>query len=232
MPKDGSDSGCENSCVTLAVDTLSVNYLFNTDFAKLVDHMLNVRKCLFKREKMPTTTATEPTSDLSLSVDSLVLSVEDDPFEVRLAYNYALMSDEYYESLKRKDTLSKRHSLRERQLEAKAREMLRERESLVYVKRSAMLYNNTNTNTNANANNNIRTQLFQVRASRLRVDAFADERWHTRQQCYDILRRIDHAAPPPPPPPGYLHFIEHTHTFETQNALDSTKKNYTVVPQG
>jgi hypothetical protein len=46
----------------------------------------------------------------------------------------------------------------------------------------------------------IRTELFCFCVDSLEFYALADTNWHSRQQCYEILRKIDHYSPPPPPP--------------------------------
>ena len=46
----------------------------------------------------------------------------------------------------------------------------------------------------------IRTELFCFCMDNFEFFALADSAWHSRQQCYEILRKIDNFSPPPPPP--------------------------------
>lgn len=78
----------QNKLAEASFDTISVNYLFKYDFAKLLDHVLNLRKCLmlmhgYVRRKKSESDALS--YDFLMSVKQLKLSVEDDPFEV---YHY------------------------------------------------------------------------------------------------------------------------------------------------
>ncbi len=67
------------------------------------------------------------------------LSIEDDPFEIRLAYNYALMHDEHLEAAKRRKQLEQRRLFKDKMLEREAMEMLNERESTIYMQRSRLV---------------------------------------------------------------------------------------------
>ena len=125
-----------NHLVSVNFDILSLNFLFNYDFAKLFDHLLNLRKCLYIiHDKRPQVSNESNliSSDLLIKIKHFQMSIEDDPFEVRLAYNYALMTDEHFESVKRRQTLEQRRSIKEQNLELEALEILRERESKVTI---------------------------------------------------------------------------------------------------
>lgn len=60
-----------------------------------------------------------------------------------MAYNYALIVDEHLESIKRRQTLEQRRSIRENNLEQRALELLREREAKIYLQRSQAIYYET-----------------------------------------------------------------------------------------
>jgi len=126
-----------NRLISVNFDLLNLNFLFNYDFAKLFDHLLNLRKCLqtiHDIQSPPQACKLELNSispDLMLKIKQFQLNIEDDPFEVRLAYNYALMTDEHFESVKRRQTLDQRRTIKEQNLELEALEILRERESKV-----------------------------------------------------------------------------------------------------
>ncbi|RNA29620.1 UPF0378 protein KIAA0100-like, partial [Brachionus plicatilis] len=166
-------------------------FLFEYDFAKMIDHILNVRKVLYKihqvAPKQMVLSAEGPLSvDFVLSVKKLRLVIEDDPFEVKLSYNYSLIADEYMESLKRRQSLDQRRSIRENNLESQALEILMQRESKIYIQRSKMVYSSLP-----------RIELFCISAENLQLKALSDWKWHGRQKCYEILRKIDHVSPPP-----------------------------------
>jgi hypothetical protein len=193
-----------NRSATYKNDLFHVNFLFNYDFAKLFDHLLNLRKCLMlihsKNKPPPNETSAQISSDLLISIKQFKLAIEDDPFEIKLAYNYALMMDEHSESTKRRQTLEQRRTIKEHNLEMEAFEMLREVESKVYYQRSKMVYNNSSEHFDGkSAQRSIRTELFFFCIDNLEFLALADSEWHGRQKCYDILREIDSVSPPPPP---------------------------------
>jgi hypothetical protein len=135
---------------------------------------------------------------LFLQIKQLKLVIEDDPFEVKLGYNYALMCDEYLESVKRRQTLEQRRTIKENNLELKALEILKERESSINIKRSRLIYYTKFNNKLHPAP--IRAELFCFLADNLELYALADLEWHGRQNCYDILRKIDSCSPEPPAP--------------------------------
>lgn len=118
------------------------------------------------------------------------MAIEDDPFEVRLSYNYALMRDEYAESVKRRQTLEQRRLIKENNLESRALEILTEKESEIYIRRSRQIYESTH--------QPIRTELFCFNIENLELYALADLNWHGREKCYEILRQIDECSPEPP----------------------------------
>jgi hypothetical protein len=136
-----------NRLLEVTVNSALVNFLFSYDFAKLFDHILNLRKCLhLMHQSTPTPTKRQPpdesllSKDFSFNLKQLKLIIEDDPFEVKLAYNYALMADEHLESLKRRQTLEQRRVIKENNLEQHALELLCERESKIYLQRSSRVY--------------------------------------------------------------------------------------------
>lgn len=74
-----------NKIIEVAFESISVNYLFKYDFAKLLDHFLNLRKCLMLMHgitRLVSQSTAEISYDFWMSVKQLRLSVEDDPFEV------------------------------------------------------------------------------------------------------------------------------------------------------
>jgi hypothetical protein len=189
-----------NRTISYEIDSIQVQFLFGYDFAKLIDHLLNLRKCIYKMHNLSKKEPKliEPLSTLSydfiLKLGKFKIVIEDDPFEVKLAYNYALMSDEYLESIKRRQTLEQRRLIKENNLESKALELLVEKESKIYVKRSKSIYNTNNSTM-------LRKELFCICIENVKIYALSDLEWHGRQKCYDILIKIDECSPEPPPPP-------------------------------
>ncbi|KAA0202060.1 hypothetical protein HAZT_HAZT000626 [Hyalella azteca] len=88
--------------------------------------------------------------DIIVKVTEWVVSVEDDPFEVKLRYNYELMEDEYQESCKRKKAFNARINDLQRSgaflTSNKIEELhksLKEKDSETYIKRSKQMYEST-----------------------------------------------------------------------------------------
>lgn len=73
----------QNKLAEIGFDSIVVNYLFQYDFAKLLDHFLNLRKCLYVMHGYTKQRSVELSYDFLMNVKQLKLCVEDDPFEVR-----------------------------------------------------------------------------------------------------------------------------------------------------
>ena len=135
--------------------------------------------------------------------------IEDDPFEVKLAYNYALMSDEHSESVKRRQALEQRRLIKEQHLEKEALEILAERESIIYLQRSKLIYNrfkqiNSSQQSNQAQSRVIRTELFSFIIENLDMYALCDGEWHGREKCFEMLKKMDPCSPIPTVPPNSL----------------------------
>lgn len=72
----------QNKLAEIAFDSIHVNYLFQYDFAKLLDHVLNLKKCLYLMHGYKKRQSPELSYDFCMSVKHVKLCVEDDPFEV------------------------------------------------------------------------------------------------------------------------------------------------------
>ena len=195
-----------NRLTSVSLEFLKFNFIFDYDFAKLIDHILNLKKCLFKihfEKAVNGASELAPLStDLLINVKKLTLVIEDDPFEIKLAYNYALMLDEHLESLKRRKQLEQRRLIKEQHLEKEALEILNERESLIYLQRSKSIYNRiTDVERRAQMQQReIRRELFCLSSENLSFYALCDAKWHGKHKCYERLRQMDKASAPPPPP--------------------------------
>ena len=193
-----------NRLTLVNMEHLSLNFIFNYDFAKLIDHVLNVRKILHKIHNIITDKRNlmQPrpiSSDLMVNIKRLQLTIEDDPFEIKLAYNYALMTDEYAESIKRRRALEQRRIIKEQSLEKEAIELLTIRESFIYQQRSNTMYSrNQKFKSQQQHQRAIRTELFCFSIENVEFYALCDLEWHGRQKCYEILRRIDKHSPQSP----------------------------------
>ena len=125
--------------------------------------------------------------DLQLRMRTFKLTIEDDPFEIKLAYNYALMHDEHLESAKRRKQLEQRRLIKEQHLEREALEILSEREAVIYMQRSRQIYRQSR----------VRKELFSWSVLDLGLYALCDSEWHGRAKCYEMLRRIDSESAEP-----------------------------------
>ena len=88
--------------------------------------------------------------DIILSIKKWLVTVEDDPFEVKLRYNYELMEDEYRESCKRNKAFNARVQELQRSYAFLTAEKidelhqsLKEKDSETYIKRSKQMYETT-----------------------------------------------------------------------------------------
>jgi len=193
----------QNRLTLIKMDLFNFNFIFNYCFAKLIDHIFNVRKCLYKMhniisDKRKLTTYPDLSPDLMINIKKFQLTIEDDPFEIKLAYNYALIFDEHIESVKRRETLEQRRLIKEQNLEKEALEILKEHESLIYMQRSNIIYGrNQKFKSQQQQQRAIRTELFCFAMDNLELYALADSDWHSRDKCYDLLRKLDKSSPLP-----------------------------------
>uniref|UniRef100_A0A6A7FYG4 Protein KIAA0100-like n=3 Tax=Hirondellea gigas TaxID=1518452 RepID=A0A6A7FYG4_9CRUS len=132
--------------------------------------------------------------DIIIKVDRWFVSVEDDPFEVKLRYNYELMEDEYQESCKRKKAFNSRINDLQRSgaflTSAKVEGLhksLKEKDSETYIKRSKQMYETTP----------VRSELFTWVMEDLLIFALADPTMHGTENALSNLDSIDTAAPMP-----------------------------------
>ncbi len=196
-----------NTLLSLNSDLFKINFIHDYNFAKLIDHILNLKKCLLlihSIEKRIDVNIESPlTWDILIKIAKFQLTIEDDPFEIRLAYNYALMQDEHLESVKRRKQLEQRRLFKDKQLEKEAIEMLNEREATIYMQRSKSVYNPIQ-------NRSLRQELFTFTMENIDLFVLSDWAWHGRKRCYELLRKIDQDSPPPPAsddPAGHYHIL-------------------------
>lgn len=126
--------------------------------------------------------------DIIIKVDKWFVSVEDDPFEVMLRYNYELMEDEYHESCKRKKAFNCRIQdlqrsgafLTAQQVE-ELHKSLKEKDSETYIKRSKQMYESTPA----------RSELFTWLMEDMLIFALADTTMNGTDNCLKNLESID-----------------------------------------
>lgn len=125
---------------------------FHEDFVSLVKWLKNLHKQIKSSDTAASSSSTEHSilPDIIVNVSRGAVSVEDDPFEVKLRYNYELMEDEYQESCKRKKAFSARIQELQRSgaflTSSKMEELhknLKEKDSETYIKRSKQMYEST-----------------------------------------------------------------------------------------
>lgn len=106
------------------------------------------------------------------------------------------MVDEHLESIKRRKHLEQRRFIKEQHLEKEALEILTERESLIYMQRSKLIYHSNLGE--FKRSRNIRQELFCFSAENFEFYALCDSDWHGNENCYEMMRKIDKESPPPP----------------------------------
>ena len=133
--------------------------------------------------------------DIVIKVDKWLVTLEDDPFEVKLRYNYELMEDEYQESCKRMKAFNSRINELQRSgaflTTAKVEELhrsLKEKDSETYIKRSKQMYDSTPA----------RSALFTWIMEDVLIFALADPTMDGYENAVKNLEEIDIAASLPP----------------------------------
>ena len=131
--------------------------------------------------------------DIILNIKKWVMSVEDDPFEVKLRYNYELMEDEYHQSCKRSKAFNARMTELQRSgafrmlTAAKVEELhksLKEKDSETYIKRSRNMYESTPT----------RSDVFSWVVEDALIFAMADPSMDGEEKVKEHLEDIDTAT--------------------------------------
>ena len=172
-----------NKLLFLKADSVIAKFAHNYDYAKLIDHVVNFKKffqVLHKKKVVYIKQSLPLPCDLIIKVNKFRAEIEDDPFEIKLDYNYALMLDEYHESVKRRQKLNERQLIKDKHLENQAYEILKEREAYVYIQRSKKMYEKP-----------IRTQLFIWSANDIDLQAIIDPKWNGTENCIKMLKKID-----------------------------------------
>ncbi|XP_066979648.1 LOW QUALITY PROTEIN: protein hobbit [Macrobrachium rosenbergii] len=188
----------QNKSWKLTVDTWKTTFPYNYNFAEAFsDDLLSVIKWIKKvhNHKPKAFTFDSPLPpDIVIRVRHWLLEIGDDPFEVKLRYNYELMEDEYQESCKRTKALDYRiEEFRKTMVflpTGKIEELyknLQEKNSETYIKRSKQMYESAP----------MRTQLFTWKMEDVVIFAMADPTFHGTQRVVQHMIDIDPESPWP-----------------------------------
>ncbi|XP_042235256.1 protein KIAA0100-like isoform X1 [Homarus americanus] len=188
----------QNKAWKLTVDTWKLTFPYEYNFAEAFsDDLLSVVKWikLVHNHRPKAFTATSPLPpDVVIRVRHWLMEIGDDPFEVKLRYNYELLEDEYKESCKRLKTLDSRiEELRKTMFlfpTGKIDELyknLQEKNSEMYIKRSKLMYESAP----------MRTQLFTWTMEDVVIFAMADPTFHGTSRVLQHMIDIDPESPWP-----------------------------------
>ncbi|XP_076059759.1 bridge-like lipid transfer protein family member hobbit isoform X2 [Oratosquilla oratoria] len=188
----------QNRAWKLTLDTWTTTfphqYYFSEAFSdslmsvvKWIKYVHNIKPKVFTAESsLP--------ADLVIRVRKWVMEVCDDPFEVKLRYNYELIEDEYQESCKRLKALNDRiEELRKTVLFIPAGKIealyksLQEKNCQTYIKRSKQMYESAP----------MRTQLFTWTMEDVVIFAMADPTFHGTANVVQHMQDIDPDTPWP-----------------------------------
>eukprot|EP00794_Sanderia_malayensis_P014359 gene14357-15855_t len=182
--------------VKLAIQSCSIFFPFQFDFASSLESLLNVVKMLKALHKKPKAhDYIEPLPpDLHITCDFLSIELEDDPFEIRLGENYLLRMDEMEECLEREEKLKiKLNDLQGAFVSRKCKrieelmESLAMKNSQIYIKRSMAMQQDTSK----------RTFLLKSTFRNLSLAIMADLSLHGRENILNKMQQINSESPLP-----------------------------------
>ncbi|KAK8395935.1 hypothetical protein O3P69_005809 [Scylla paramamosain] len=188
----------QNKSWKLTVDTWVFTFPYEYNFAEAFSNdLLSIVKwvkLVHKHKPRPFTAASPLPPDLVIKVRHWQVEVGDDPFEVKLRYNYELLEDEYQEGCKRLKALDSRiEELRKTMFlfpTGKIEELyknLQEKSSETYIKRSKLMYESAP----------MRTQLFTWTMEDVVIFALADPIFHGTERVVQHMTNIDPDSPWP-----------------------------------
>ncbi|XP_045624095.1 protein hobbit [Procambarus clarkii] len=187
-----------NKAWKLTVDTWKLTFSYEFNFADAFsDDLLSVIKWIklvHNHQPKIFTAASLLPPDVVIRVRRWLMEIGDDPFEVKLRYNYELLEDEYQESCKRLKALDARiDELRKTMFlfpTGKIEELyknLQEKNSETYIKRSKLMYESAP----------MRTQLFTWTMEDVVIFAMADPSFHGTDRVVQHMVDIDPESPWP-----------------------------------
>ncbi|XP_050696104.1 protein KIAA0100-like [Eriocheir sinensis] len=188
----------QNKSWKFVVDTWKLTFPYEYNFAEAFsDDLLSVLKwvkLVHKHQPRPFTADSPLPPDVVIMVRHWLMEVGDDPFEVKLRYNYELLEDEYQEGCKRTKALDARiEELRKTMFlfpTGKIEELyknLQEKNSETYIKRSKLMYESAP----------MRTQLFTWTMEDVVIFALADPTFHGTERVVHHMTNIDPDSPWP-----------------------------------
>ncbi|XP_068677612.1 bridge-like lipid transfer protein family member 2 isoform X2 [Montipora foliosa] len=185
-----------NTAWIIKVEKTEILFPFMFNYAASRDELANVTRMLKQLHKNPKDDSyQEPLPpDLWLLFEDISFVLEDDPFEVKLRDNYALLLDEMEQWNERKQLLEAKldeirkkpgNSLTVKKEEALKRS-LEEKNSQIYIQRSQTLYEQTPK----------RTTLLTWEFHRLDLIVLSDKSHHGKR-AIDVMKELDRDSPYP-----------------------------------
>ena len=188
----------KNRALLLSFSTVSVLFPFKYNFADTFNQrFITITKWLrlLHRKKSLNDSLPNVALDLSVKVQSFIMRIEDDPFEIKLRNNYELQDEEHIESEKRKQVFdSKIEELRRTSFlpDAKIEELkvaLQRKDADIYINRHKKQYSCPDAE-------NPRLYLFTVKSEGIHVQAVADLSYTGYDKLIHILsHRLDTVSP-------------------------------------
>ncbi|XP_064647364.1 protein hobbit-like isoform X2 [Lineus longissimus] len=186
-----------NKAWAITFDKFGIIFPYKYHFSKCLSEVLAIKKfikMLHFKTKKPFTIDRPLPPDIVIRAKTVSIQVCDDPFEVKLADNYALLVDECRESAKRISAMDRRiqdlrkqHGLLPASKVDELYSSLHQRNSDIYVKRSLGQY----------TTHPLRTALFTWKMDAFELIAMADRAFHGKENCVKHMKDIDKDSPYP-----------------------------------
>lgn len=191
----------QNEALEINIDKVSLNFPYRFNFAYYFNEkFITIFKWLrmfHSNGNVPAYLKEDPKGlarDFIIRIQTILIEVADDPFEVKLNDNYELLQDEYNESLKRWTILTEKLEEKRRKniiiSESKIDELRKafdKQNVKIYVERSKKMYESSEP----------RTQLFVIKAENCLLYLLADPSYNTYEQKIQLLKTIDPFSPFP-----------------------------------
>ncbi|XP_075677940.1 bridge-like lipid transfer protein family member hobbit [Dermatophagoides pteronyssinus] len=196
----------QNDAIEIIVDKVTLKFPYQFNFAYYFNEkFLTIIKWLRLFHSKPKQTQPESPSidqdsllspDFIIKIQSILMELDDDPFEIRLNNNYELMEDEYNESLKRwnilMEKINEKSGGRNNPSLYLTDDLCRafdRQNAKTYVERSKKMYD---------ANQTVqRTQLFTVKMENFQLHLIADSSYDSYEKKIRLLKQIDFHSPVP-----------------------------------
>lgn len=186
-----------NTTWIIQAEMTQVCFPFMFNFAASRDELVNVFKMLKSLHGKPKDESyvEQLPPDLWLNFERITFEIEDDPFEVKLRDNYALLLDEMEQWDERQQLLAaKLDEIRKKpgnlltvKKEEELKRSLEEKNSQIYIRRSQTLYEQTP----------MRTALLTWEFHGLDLIVLADESYHGQEKAMKIMKQLNSDSPYP-----------------------------------